>query len=54
MTLLDQMMFLGVNGIITDNLHDMQVEIKSNTDHPSYANLLLTFMSELSLETQMQ
>ncbi|MDT7019674.1 glycerophosphodiester phosphodiesterase [Levilactobacillus namurensis] len=53
-TLLDQMMFLGVNGIITDNLHDMQVEIKSNTDHPSYANLLLTFMSELSLETQMQ
>lgn len=53
-TLLDQMMFLGVNGIITDNLHEMQVEIKNNTDHPSYANLLLAFMNELSLETQMQ
>lgn len=53
-TLLDQMMFLGVNGIITDNLHEMQQEIKSNTDHPSYASLLLTFMNELSLETQMQ
>ncbi|GEO70600.1 glycerophosphoryl diester phosphodiesterase membrane domain-containing protein [Levilactobacillus acidifarinae] len=53
-TQLDQMMFLGVNGIITDNLHEMQVEIRNNTDHPSYANLLLAFMNELSLETQTQ
>lgn len=53
-TQLDQMMFLGVNGIITDNLHTMQGEIKNNTDHPSYANLLLAFMNELSLETQVQ
>ncbi|HJE86198.1 MAG TPA: glycerophosphodiester phosphodiesterase [Levilactobacillus hammesii] len=53
-TLLDQMMFLGVNGIITDNLSEMQAEIKSNTDNPSYANLLLAFMNELSLETQTQ
>jgi len=53
-TLLDQMMFLGVNGIITDNLHEMQTEIRNNTDHPSYANLLLAFMNELSLETQVQ
>lgn len=53
-TLLDQMMFLGVNGIITDNLQEMQGEIRANTDHPSYANLLLAFMNELSLETQAQ
>lgn len=44
---MDQMMFLGVNGIITDQLHELQAEIKDNTDHPSYANLLLAFMSEL-------
>ena len=53
-TLLDQMMFLGVNGIITDNLKEMQGEIRANTDHPSYASLLLAFMNELSLETQAQ
>ena len=47
--LMDQMMFMGVNGIITDNLHEMQTEAKKNTDHPSYAKLLLTFMNELSL-----
>lgn len=46
---MDQMMFMGVTGIITDNLHEMQAEAKSNTDHPSYAKLLLTFMNELSL-----
>lgn len=46
---MDQMMFMGVNGIITDKLHEMQVEAKTNTDHPSYAKLLLTFMNELSL-----
>ncbi|QMU08510.1 glycerophosphoryl diester phosphodiesterase membrane domain-containing protein [Levilactobacillus suantsaii] len=53
-TQLDQMMFLGVNGIITDNLHTMQAEIKRNSDNPSYANLLLAFMNELDLETQTQ
>ena len=47
--LMDQMMFMGVNGIITDKLHEMQIEAKTNTDHPSYAKLLLTFMNELSL-----
>ncbi|VDG18471.1 glycerophosphoryl diester phosphodiesterase membrane domain-containing protein [Lactiplantibacillus mudanjiangensis] len=46
---MDQMMFMGVTGIITDNLHEMQAEAKSNTDHPGYAKLLLTFMNELSL-----
>lgn len=53
-TSLDQMMFIGVNGVITNNLHLIQEEIKDNTDHPSYANLLLTFMNDLSLETQTQ
>ncbi|MFC6165585.1 glycerophosphoryl diester phosphodiesterase membrane domain-containing protein [Lactiplantibacillus dongliensis] len=47
--LMDQMMFMGVNGIITDNLHEMQVEAKANTNHPGYSKLLLTFMNELSL-----
>ncbi|MCM8608623.1 MULTISPECIES: glycerophosphodiester phosphodiesterase [Lactiplantibacillus] len=46
---MDRMMFMGVTGIITDNLKEMQQEAKSNTDHPSYAKLLLTFMNELSL-----
>ncbi|MCE6026838.1 glycerophosphodiester phosphodiesterase [Levilactobacillus brevis] len=51
---LDQMMFMGANGVITNNLNLIQQEIKDNTDHPSYANLLLTFMNDLSLETQTQ
>ncbi|MEQ6217796.1 glycerophosphodiester phosphodiesterase [Levilactobacillus brevis] len=51
---LDQMMFMGANGVITNNLSLIQQEIKDNTDHPSYANLLLTFMNDLSLETQTQ
>ncbi|MCG0574228.1 glycerophosphodiester phosphodiesterase [Lactiplantibacillus plantarum] len=46
---MDQMMFMGVTGVVTDNLTEMQQEVKSNTDHPSYAKLLLTFMNELSL-----
>ncbi|MFD1550137.1 glycerophosphoryl diester phosphodiesterase membrane domain-containing protein [Levilactobacillus fuyuanensis] len=53
-TSMDQMMFIGVNGVITNNLHLIQQEIKDNTDHPSYANLLLTFMNDLTLETQTQ
>lgn len=53
-TSLDQMMFMGANGVITNNLRLIQREIKDNTDHPSYANLLLTFMNDLSLETQTQ
>ena len=51
---LDQMMFMGANGVITNNISLIQQEIKDNTDHPSYANLLLTFMNDLSLETQTQ
>ncbi|WP_214463398.1 glycerophosphoryl diester phosphodiesterase membrane domain-containing protein [Levilactobacillus brevis] len=51
---LDQMMFMVANGVITNNLGLIQQEIKDNTDHPSYANLLLTFMNDLSLETQTQ
>lgn len=49
---MDQMMFLGVNGIITDQLRELQSEIKENTDHPSYANLLLAFMSELDANSK--
>lgn len=43
---MDEMMFLGTNAIITDQLHSLQTEIKQNTDHPSYANLLLALMNE--------
>jgi len=53
-TSMDQMMFIGANGVITNNLHLIQQEINDNTDHPSYANLLLTFMNDLTLETQTQ
>jgi len=47
--LMDQMMFMGVTGIITDKLKTMQAESKANTEHPGYAKLLLTFMNEFSL-----
>lgn len=46
---MDRMMFMGVTAVITDNLRDMQDEARTNTDQPSYAKLLLTFMNELSL-----
>ncbi|WP_268912216.1 glycerophosphodiester phosphodiesterase [Lentilactobacillus sp. SPB1-3] len=44
---MDQMMFMGVNAIITDQLGELKSEIKQNTDHPSYANLILAQISDL-------
>ncbi len=42
-----QMMFLNVDGIITDDLHDLQVNIETTFDHPSYAQRLLIYSNEL-------
>ncbi|GAY72420.1 glycerophosphoryl diester phosphodiesterase [Lentilactobacillus kosonis] len=39
---------MGVNAIITDQLGELKTEIKQNTDHPSYANLILAQISELN------
>lgn len=40
--------FMGVDGIITDNLELLQKTLKELNDHPSYANRLLNFTFELS------
>lgn len=42
-----RMMFLNVDGIITDNLHELQVNIETQFDHPSYAQRLLIYSNEL-------
>ncbi|MFB9770302.1 glycerophosphodiester phosphodiesterase [Lactiplantibacillus modestisalitolerans] len=47
-----QMMFMGVDGVITNNTRQMQRQVRTTTEHPSYAKLLLTFMNELSLTDQ--
>lgn len=42
-----RMMFLNVDGIITDDLHELQVNIETTFDHPSYAQRLLIYSNEL-------
>lgn len=42
-----RMIFLNVDGIITDNLHELQVNLETNFDHPSYAQRLLIYSDEL-------
>lgn len=45
------MMFLNVDGIITDNLHELQSTIKTTFNHPSYARELLIYADELTVFT---
>lgn len=45
------MMFLNVDGIITDNLHELQTNIKTTFNHPSYARELLVYANELTTFT---
>ncbi len=42
-----RMIFLNVDGIITDNLHELQVNLETTFDHPSYAQRLLIYSNEL-------
>ena len=45
-----KMLFLNVDGIITDNLTQLKGTIKSTFDHPSYAQRLLIYSNELQDE----
>ncbi|AEB74490.1 glycerophosphoryl diester phosphodiesterase membrane domain-containing protein [Lentilactobacillus buchneri] len=45
-----RMLFLNVDGIITDNLTELQSTINSTFDHPSYAQRLLIYSNELQDE----
>nr|WP_330166095.1 glycerophosphodiester phosphodiesterase [Agrilactobacillus fermenti] len=44
-----RVLFLNVDGIITDNLHLLKTTIKADTQHPSYAQLLLIYINELQV-----
>lgn len=46
-----KMLFLNVDGIITDNLSELQATIKSTFNHPSYAQRLLIYSNELQNES---
>ncbi|WP_416353593.1 glycerophosphoryl diester phosphodiesterase membrane domain-containing protein [Agrilactobacillus fermenti] len=48
-TEMTRMLFLNVDGIITDNLHTLKATIKTDTRHPSYAQLLLIYINELQV-----
>ncbi len=51
---MQSMIFLNVDGIITDNLSDLQETIKENFDHPSYASRLLIYASQLENDNSEQ
>lgn len=44
---MEQMMFIGVDGIITDNLSLLQNTIRTHDDHPSYAERMQFFSNSL-------
>lgn len=44
---MDQMMFLDVDGIITDNLADLKKEIKSNFDETPYSTRILNYIVQM-------
>lgn len=44
---MEQMLFAGVDGIITDNLHLLQQTIKQHDDNPSYAERMQFFSNTL-------
>lgn len=46
-----RMLFLNVDGIITDDLGELKATINENFDHPSYAQRLLIYSNELQDET---
>ena len=41
---MDKMIFLGVDGIITDNLSELQAEISNNLDTKSYALRIFNYI----------
>lgn len=47
-SVMQNMMFMDVDGIITDQLSTLKDVVKANNDHPSYANRLSLFSNQLS------
>lgn len=47
-SVMQTMMFMNVDGIITDDLSTLKDVVKANNDHPSYANRLSLFSNQLS------
>lgn len=43
---MEKMIFLGADGIITDNLSTLQTVIKENIEEPSYATQILNYMNQ--------
>ncbi|MCI1891896.1 MAG: glycerophosphodiester phosphodiesterase [Schleiferilactobacillus harbinensis] len=48
---MEEMIFIGADGIITDNLHDLQDTIKSQEDHPSYAARLRVYGNQFNWDS---
>lgn len=46
-TAMDQMIFLDVDGIVTDNLSDLKGEIKNNFDKKTYAGRILNYYLQM-------
>ena len=47
-SVMQDMMFMNVDGIITDDLSTLKDVVKANNDHPSYANRLSLFSNQLT------
>ncbi|MCZ2491277.1 glycerophosphodiester phosphodiesterase [Dellaglioa carnosa] len=47
-SVMQNMMFMNVDGIITDDLSTLKDVVKANNDHPSYANRLSLFSNQLT------
>lgn len=45
---MQRLLFLNVDGIITDDTSTLQKVIKDNKDHPSYANQLMIYTNQLN------
>lgn len=48
---MEEMIFIGADGIITDNLHDLQDTIKSQEDHHSYAARLRVYGNQFNWDS---
>lgn len=45
-----KLLFMNVDGIITDDLNELKGVIQTNFNHPSYAKRLLIYSDELQIE----
>nr|WP_137601163.1 hypothetical protein [Paucilactobacillus nenjiangensis] len=45
---MQRLLFLNVDGIVTDDTLELQKVIQDNKDHPSYANQLMIYTNQLN------